>query len=237
MSQLLRQLRTIDLLEKFYISSPYPQAFIQGFIKIELHHQTLFQTLISFIHHEVKQAKSPMHFRGNHFCIVVFQTHYSIKFTPELEQLRKTALKLRMTKIPKSSLGQLTTTHPAFLPILREVMREIYQSFDTFSEGFVYLLQVRFQSAYQYFPDEALKIAGDLFFLRILNPYLTHPNGLDPNELKDIVQISRGIQKVVNGEYFEKCEGDVEPLNFGLTELIKNHRAFINQRLAPYYYF
>ena len=68
-----------------------------------------------------------MHFRGNHFCIVVFQTHYSIKFTPQLDQLRKTALKLRMTKIPKSSLGQLTTTHPAFLPILREVIREIYQ--------------------------------------------------------------------------------------------------------------
>ncbi len=94
-----------------------------------------------------------------------------------------------------------------------------------------FLLQRKYQLLEAKFPESALQIAGDLIFLRVLNPYFCGQNILSEKKQKDFLQLTRFIQKVCNGSYFNGGS-DVEEVNSLIGSFAKRHKEYLHQYLG-----
>ena len=232
--QLLRDSGKIELLEDFFKSSPFPEHFVEGFIKIETENKTLLDTLILLTTYEAETANSLMSFRGTNFCQSVVKSYWARQLVPNLQKVKEEILVHRKSIFSRYDRGKINPGHSQFPQFLHTILKSIHQEFDALPNSFIHLLQIRCRLVAQKFPQEATRVASDIFFLRILNPYLVDSNGVDTETHNDLIQITRGIQKVANGESFAKNEKEALT---DFLDTVQMHRDFIKKIVSPHRYF
>lgn len=217
----------LKLLEE-YFSSPFSRDFIEGFLEAEIRKNTAFSVVVEFIKIGVDRAQDCSHFRHETLYNSVCCVYFSMRLDSSIRALQKKILYFRERIDRKSNKDNVFS--PAFCGFCRMSLEHIYDNL-ILDQDLSFLLQRKYQLLEAKFPESALQIAGDLIFLRVLNPYFCGQNILSEKKQKDFLQLTRFIQKVCNGSYFNGGS-DVEEVNSLIGSFAKRHKEYLHQYLG-----
>lgn len=217
----------LKLLEEYFTSS-FSKDFAEGFLEAEVRKNTAYGVVVEFIEMAVVCAQDENYFRHETLYNSVCCVYFSMRLDSSIRELRKKILYFREQIDRKSSNEEVFS--PTFCDFCRMSLEYIYDHL-ILDQDLSFLLQRKYQLLKVKFPELALQIAGDLVFLRVLNPAFSVHSTLSEKKQRDFLQLARFIQKVCNGTHFNGGS-DVEKINTLIDNLSKRHKKYLQQYLG-----
>lgn len=234
LARYLAQIKALDLAAHYFKTAQFPSSFLQVFFQQTIQERTIIPILNEGITSEVKGVKEVNELRGNPFFTQLCTLYFQQELASSLKVIRKLMQKEIKKLAPLFEEGERKSLANSrdFTEFCEQILDRVYCL--KIPEHLCELMVTTYQLVQLKFPDEALRHAGNMVMLRVVNPFITDPNIFkNVFECEVAVLVSKTLQNISNHSFYGEKEEDMKLLNQVMWKYTRAHTNFVRRCLKP----